>query len=66
MTSPDQPAGLPLPTLINELLAKSTSSRTTSYIFAIGYVARLLDLDEAIIEEIVLEMEPEDGCLGVH
>ena len=36
-----------------------------SYVFTIGYVARQLGIDEAVIEDIALEMDPEDGCLGV-
>ena len=36
-----------------------------SYVFTIARVAKMLDEDEAWLEEISLEMEPEDGRLGV-
>jgi hypothetical protein len=36
-----------------------------AYVFTIGYVARQLAIDEATIEDIALEMEPEDGCLSI-
>jgi hypothetical protein len=35
------------------------------YVFTIGYVARQLAIDEATIQDIALEMEPEDGCLSI-
>ena len=36
-----------------------------SYVFTIARVAKMLDEDEAFLEEIALDMEPEDGRLGV-
>jgi hypothetical protein len=36
-----------------------------SYVFTIARVAKMLDEDEAWLEEIAMEMEPEDGCLAV-
>jgi len=37
-----------------------------SYVFTIARVAKMLDEDEAFLEEIALGMEPEDGRLGVR
>ena len=36
-----------------------------SYVLTIARVARMLDEDEAWLEKIAAEMEPEDGCLSV-
>jgi hypothetical protein len=36
-----------------------------SYVFTIARVAKMLGEDEAWLEEIALEMEPEDGRLAV-
>jgi hypothetical protein len=36
-----------------------------SYLFTIARVAKMFDEDEAWLEEIAAEMEPEDGRLGV-
>ncbi len=36
-----------------------------SFVFTIARVAKMLDEDEAWLQEIALEMEPEDGCLAV-
>ena len=36
-----------------------------SCVFTIARVAIMLDEDEAWLEEIALEMEPEDGCLRI-
>lgn len=36
-----------------------------SYVFTIARIARMLGEDEAWLEEIALEMEPEDGRLYI-
>ena len=36
-----------------------------SYLFTIRRVARMLDEDEDRLDEIAMDMEPEDGCLRV-
>ena len=36
-----------------------------SHVLTIARVARMLDEDEAWLEKIATEMEPEDGCLSV-
>ncbi len=36
-----------------------------SYVFTIARVARMLGEDEALLEEIGSDMDPEDGCLSV-
>ena len=41
------------------------SMAAPSYVFTIARVARMLDEDEVWLQEIALEMEPEDGCLAV-
>ena len=38
----------------------------SSYVFTIGRVAKMLGEDEALLEEIALNMEPEDGCLSIY
>jgi hypothetical protein len=35
------------------------------YVFTIARVAIMLDEDEVWLEEIALEMEPEDGCIHI-
>jgi hypothetical protein len=37
-----------------------------SYVFTIARVAKMLGEDEALLEEIALSMEPEDGCLSIY
>jgi hypothetical protein len=37
-----------------------------SHVFTIAYVAELLGEDEDWLHEISIEMEPEDGFIGVH
>ena len=37
-----------------------------SFVFTIAHVAEMLDEDEAWLQEISIEMFPEDGCLWVH
>lgn len=37
-----------------------------SYVFTIARVAKMLGEDEALLEEIALGMEPEDGCLSIY
>lgn len=37
-----------------------------SFVFTIARVAEMLDEDEAWLQEISIEMFPEDGCLWVH
>jgi hypothetical protein len=37
-----------------------------SYVFTIARVARMLDEDEAWLEEIALDMDPEDGRLYIR
>ena len=36
-----------------------------SYVFTIARVARMLGEDEALLEDIASDMDPEDGCLSV-
>ncbi len=36
-----------------------------SYVFTIRRVARMLNADEDRLQEIAMNMEPEDGCLSV-
>ena len=36
-----------------------------SYVFTIARVARMLGEDEALLEDIASDMEPEDGCLYI-
>src|SRR5258708_22631985 len=36
-----------------------------SHVFTIAKVAKMLDEDEALLEEIALDMEPEDGRLYI-
>lgn len=36
-----------------------------SYVLTIARVARMLDEDEALLEDIASNMDPEDGCLSV-
>jgi hypothetical protein len=36
-----------------------------SHVFTIAWVAKMLGEDEAWLEEIAMEMEPEDGCLFI-
>jgi hypothetical protein len=36
-----------------------------SYVFTIARVARMLGEEEALLEEIASNMDPEDGCLSV-
>jgi len=36
-----------------------------SYVFTIARVARKLGEDEALLEDIASNMDPEDGCLSV-
>jgi hypothetical protein len=37
-----------------------------SYVFTIARVAKMLGEDETLLEEIALDMEPEDGCLSIY
>ena len=37
-----------------------------SAVFTIARVARMLGEDEALLHDVALEMEPEDGCLWVY
>ena len=37
-----------------------------SFVFTIARVAEMLDEDEQWLQEISIEMFPEDGCLWVH
>ena len=37
-----------------------------SFVFTIARVAEMLDEDEAWLQEISIEVFPEDGCLWVH
>jgi hypothetical protein len=37
-----------------------------SYVFTIARVAKMLGEDEALLEQIALDMEPEDGCLSIY
>ena len=37
----------------------------TRYIYTIARVARMLGEDEALLEDIAADMDPEDGCLWV-
>jgi hypothetical protein len=43
----------------------SLSVAAPSYVFTIARVAKMLDEDEAWLERLAMEMEPEDGHLGV-
>ena len=36
-----------------------------SHVYTIARVAKMLDQDEATLEEIAMQMDPEDGCLSV-
>jgi hypothetical protein len=36
-----------------------------SYVCTIARVARMLAVDEALLEDIASDMDPEDGCLSV-
>lgn len=36
-----------------------------SYVYTIACVARMLGVDEALLEDIASDMDPEDGCLSV-
>lgn len=36
-----------------------------SYVFTIARVAKMLGEDEALLEDIASDMDPEDGCLSV-
>ena len=36
-----------------------------SYVYTIARVARMLGEDEALLEDIASDMDPEDGCLSV-
>ena len=36
-----------------------------SYVFTIARVARMLGEDEALLEDIASDMDPEDGCLSI-
>ncbi len=36
-----------------------------SYVYTIARVARMLGVDEALLENIASDMDPEDGCLSV-
>ena len=37
----------------------------TRYIYTIALVARMLGEDEALLEDIAADMDPEDGCLAI-
>ena len=37
-----------------------------SAVFTIARVAQMLGEDEALLHDVALEMEPEDGCRWVH
>jgi hypothetical protein len=37
-----------------------------SSVFTIALVAQMLGEDEALLDEIATNMEPEDGCLWIH
>ena len=37
----------------------------TRYIYTIARVARMLGEDEALLEDIAADMDPEDGCLAI-
>jgi hypothetical protein len=45
--------------------ARCLTVAAPSFVFTIGRVARMLGEEENTIYEIVLDMEPEDGCLTV-
>ena len=36
-----------------------------SYVYTIARVTRMLGVDEALLEDIASDMDPEDGCLSV-
>ena len=36
-----------------------------SYVYTIARVARMLGVDEALLEDIASDMDPKDGCLSV-
>ena len=36
-----------------------------SYVFTIARVARMLGEDEALLEDLASDMDPEDGCLSI-
>ena len=38
---------------------------TPSHVFTARYVAELLAIDEDLVEELAIGMEPEDGCIAV-
>ena len=38
----------------------------TRYIYTIARVARMLGEDEALLEDIAADMDPEDGCLAIQ
>lgn len=44
----------------------SLSMAAPSYVFTIAKVAKMLDEEEALLEEIALDMEPEDGRLYIY
>ena len=46
-------------------LRRSLIMAASRYVFTIARVAIMLDEDEAWLEEIALEMEPEDGCIHI-
>jgi hypothetical protein len=37
-----------------------------SYVFTLARVAAILDVDEDLLHEIVIDMEPEDGVIAVY
>ncbi len=37
-----------------------------SYVFTLARVAQMLDVDEDLLHEIVIDMEPEDGVIAVY
>jgi hypothetical protein len=41
------------------------SMAAPSYVFTIARVARLLGEPEELLQEVAVDMEPEDGCLSV-
>jgi len=43
----------------------SLNMAAPSHVFTIAKVAKMLDEDEALLEEIALDMEPEDGRLYI-
>jgi hypothetical protein len=38
----------------------------TRYVYTIARVARMLGEDEALLEDIAADMDPEDGCLNIQ